>query len=47
MSEDERTEFLVKELATARPLISPFVTYSAETPRSSILRAWRQTSTGA
>ena len=31
MSEPERTELLLKELATARPLISPFVTYSDET----------------
>ena len=31
MAEDARTAFLIKELATARPLISPFVTYSEET----------------
>jgi phosphoenolpyruvate carboxylase len=31
MTESARIEFLLKELATARPLISPFVTYSAET----------------
>jgi phosphoenolpyruvate carboxylase len=31
MTEDMRTEFLLKEFATARPLISPFLTYSDET----------------
>ena len=31
MSEEARTVLLVKELATARPLISPFVAYSTET----------------
>jgi phosphoenolpyruvate carboxylase len=31
MTEEARTALLLAELATARPLISPFVTYSAET----------------
>ena len=31
MEETERRAFLLRELATARPLVSPFVTYSPET----------------
>ncbi|MFL4978638.1 MAG: phosphoenolpyruvate carboxylase [Xanthobacteraceae bacterium] len=40
LSEGERIELLVRELGTARPLASPFVTYSAETAAElGILRA--------
>ncbi len=40
LSEPERVRLLLAELATARPLSSPFLTYSAETERElAILRA--------
>ena len=44
MTEQSRTAMLLAELATARPLISPFVTYSEETARElHILRTAAET----
>ena len=47
MDEQARVAFLLQELSTARPLVSPFLTYSAEVRRSSTSCAQLPTSTAA